>query len=111
MNQYKIIYYNDNFCLVALNTVYNIGKIMKEFVKAEIQNSNYNGMIIFDSLLSSTSHDDCSRFYCFKSINGKVDFNNKIVNYKLSDSFISKFDKYFDNNKKLVNSSFLLDLF
>ena len=111
MNQYKVLYHNKNCILVALNTIYDIGDVMKAFVKNEIKNSGYNGTIIFDSLLSSTSHDDSSRFYCFKSNDGVVDFKNKIIDYKLSKEYVSKFDNYFDNNKKMVNNSFLLDLF
>lgn len=111
MNQYKILYHSDSCILVALNTIYNIGEVMKNFVKDEIQNSHYSGAIVFDSLLSSTSHNDASRFYCFKCDNGIVDFNNKVKNYRISKDNLKIFDKYFDGNKKLMNNSFLLDLF
>ena len=110
MNQYKILHYNDDCCLVALNTVYNIGEVMKDFAKIEMQNSGYNGIIIFDSLLSSISHDDNNRFYCFKCQNGNVDFKNRLNNLSISKEYIKKFNKYFDNNKVLIDNSFLLDL-
>ena len=58
MSQYKILFKDDNLCFIALNTVYSIGEIMKDFVEKEIKNSNYNGIIIFDSLLSSLSYND-----------------------------------------------------
>ena len=66
MNQYKILFYNEKYCLVALNTVYNIGEIMKDFIRSEIKNKEYNGIIIFDSLLSSISYNDSNRFFCVR---------------------------------------------
>ena len=75
MSQYKILFKDDNLCFIALNTVYSIGEIMKDFVEKEIKNSNYNGIIIFDSLLSSLSYNDSNRFFCFKCNYGNVDYS------------------------------------
>ena len=36
MSQYKILFKDDNLCFIALNTVYSIGEIMKDFVEKEI---------------------------------------------------------------------------
>lgn len=111
MSQYKILFQDDNLCLVALNTVYSIGEVMKEFVEKEIKNSNYNGIIIFDSLLSSLSYSDSNRFYCFKCNYGHVDYRKRIIDYKISNKYIKKSNSYFEKKSKLIDNSFLLDLF
>lgn len=111
MSRYKILFKNKSLCFVTLNTVYNIGEVMKEFVESEIKNSKYNGMIVFDSLLSSLSYNDNNRFYCFKSDFGKVDYNKRILDYKIPSKYIKQSNTYFKNNVDLINNSFLLDLF
>ncbi len=111
MNQYKILYYDDKHCLVALNTVYSIGEVMKNFVNTEIKNTNYNGIIIFDSLLSSISHNDSNRFYCFKCDLGRVDYKKRVFDYDIPNKIVKIFDNYFECNKQLVKNSFLLDFF
>lgn len=111
MGQYRILFKNESLCFVALNTVYNIGEVMKEFIEKEIKNSKYNGMIVFDSLLSSLSYNDSNRFYCFKSNYGKVDYNKRVLNYKIPSKYIKQSNTYFKKNVVLINNSFLLDLF
>lgn len=111
MNQYNIIFYDEKYCLVALNTVYNIGDIMKNFVNIELKNSNYNGFVIFDSLLSSISFDDINRFFCYKCNNGIVDYKKRIINYNIPKKYIKKLNLYFENNQNLIQNSFLLDFF
>ena len=111
MSQYKILFKDDNLCFIALNTVYSIGEIMKDFVEKEIKNSNYNGIIIFDSLLSSLSYNDSNRFFCFKCNYGNVDYSKRIIDYKIPNKYIKESNNYFENNTKLLNNSFLLDLF
>ena len=111
MNQYKILFYNEKYCLVALNTVYNIGEIMKDFIRSEIKNKEYNGIIIFDSLLSSISYNDSNRFFCYKCKSGTVDYSKRIVDYKVPTKYVKQLNNYFENSENLINNSFLLDLF
>lgn len=111
MNQYTILFYDEKYCLVALNTVYNIGEVMKDFVNSEIKNSNYNGIVIFDSLLSSISYNDSNRFFCYKSNCGVIDYSKRIMGFEIPNKYIKKSNNYFENNEKLMKNSFLLDFF
>lgn len=111
MNQYKILFYDEKYCLVALNTVYNIGEVMKSFIKNEIKNRDYNGMVIFDSLLSSISYNDGNRFFCYKCNNGVIDYSKRIMNFIIPNKYVKKFNNYFESNDKLIKNSFLLDFF
>lgn len=111
MNQYKILFYDEKYCLVALNTVYNIGEVMKEFIKGEIKNSNYNGIVIFDSLLSSISYNDKNRFFCYKCNFGVIDYSKRMIDFHIPNKYIKKFNNYFESNDKLIKNSFLLDFF
>lgn len=106
MSQYKILFKDDNLCFIALNTVYSIGEIMKDFVEKEIKNSNYNGIIIFDSLLSSLSYNDSNRFFCFKCNYGNVDYSKRIIDYKIPNKYIKESNNYFENNTKLITIHF-----
>lgn len=111
MNQYKMLFYDEKYCLVALNTVYNIGEVMKDFVKKEIKNSDYNGIVIFDSLLSSLSYNDSNRFFCYKSNHGVIDYSKRVIDLEIPIKYIRKSNNYFESNQKLMRNSFLLDFF
>ena len=109
MNEYKIIYYDDNFCLIALNTVYDVGSTIKKIIMSKIENTNFSGLLVFDLLLSSLSFEDENRFKYFDVNNGKVEFSNKNRNYCLSKEQEQKFNTYYLNNTCLLKNSLLLD--
>lgn len=109
MEEYNVICFNNDICIVALNTVYDIGIIMKKYIKKENIKNQFTGILIFDALLSSTSYNDKDRFYYFKSNQGVVDFSNKISNYIISTEMKKICNDYFDKHNQLLKNSFLLD--
>lgn len=109
MNEYKIIYHDDKFCLIALNTVYDVGSIIKKIIMSKIENTNFNGLLVFDLLLSSLSFEDENRFKYFDVKNGKVEFSDKKRKYCLSKEQEEKFNTYYLNNICLLRNSLLLD--
>lgn len=109
MNEYKIIYYDDKFCLIALNTMYDVGSIIKKIIMSKIENTNFSGLLVFDLLLSSLSFEDENRFKCFDVNNGKVEFSNKNRKNCLSKEQEHEFNTYYLNNTCLLKNSLLLD--
>ena len=109
MGQYKILYYDDKECYVIIKVATNPGSVIKEFIKFEMSNTKYNGIIIFDSLLSSISPTNKKRFFCYKCVDGKIDFNNQLKNIKIKKKYLDKSDEFFLLNKNLLSNSFLLN--
>lgn len=109
MEDYKILFCDNGICIVALNTLYDIGLVMKKFIKTENYRNKFDGIIIFDALLSSTSFNDRNRFFCFESLNGNVDFSLILNNYEVSYFVKEVCNNYFCENKNLLKNSLLLD--
>lgn len=108
MDQYEIILFNKHYCLVAINTVYNVGEVIKKIVNSKIKCSHFNGIVIFDLLLSSFSYNDINRFFCYKCVNGSIDYRKRIKNYPIPPDYIISFNNYFRNNENIMKNSFLL---
>lgn len=107
MKNYEIIYKTNNYYLVAIKSVYSVGRIIKEFVEENINNSNFSGDIDFDLLLSSNSYESEDRFWQFHASDGNVDFRNKKI-YRPDKKYIKASDDFFSKNSDLFKASLVL---
>lgn len=107
--QYEILFKNKSYYLVAIKCVYYIGEIMKEFAHNENNNlvsTSFDGLIVFDALLSSPSFDSKDRFYAYKCHNGVINFNKKVLSILVPSNLKKIANDYFKNHKDLLKNSF-----
>ncbi|MDD2505256.1 MAG: type II toxin-antitoxin system RnlB family antitoxin [Bacilli bacterium] len=109
MESYQILYRTNNLYLVTIKTIYNVGQIIKKFESDILIGSNFNGEIVFDLLLSTTSLNSADRFWIFTIQDGKMDYTSKRYG-ELDTKFLEIMNQFFKNNKKLLSNSLLFNV-